>query len=57
MYSPLMYFWLILQIMVFYVMVAYGIALWGAYICWESEKEEEEIKVAMKEYVKEIEKN
>jgi hypothetical protein len=52
--APLMYFWLILNIVVFYIMVAYGISLWGAYICWESEKEEAEIKEAMEHYVKEI---
>ena len=49
-----MYFWLIVQIIVFYFIVAYGIALWGSYICWESEKEEKQIKVAMKKYMDKI---
>lgn len=39
--SPLLYFWVMLNIIMFYVLVAYGIALWGAFICWESEKDEE----------------
>ena len=38
--APLLYFWVLTNIVMFYVLVAYGIALWGAYICWESEKEE-----------------
>lgn len=33
-------------------MIAYGIALWGAYICWEAEKDEKKVKVALKKYRK-----
>jgi S-ribosylhomocysteine lyase LuxS involved in autoinducer biosynthesis len=36
------------------MMVGYGIALCGAYICWAAEQEEEEIKDAMKDYMKEL---
>ena len=35
--APLLFFWLVVQIIIFYVLVAYGIALWGAYICWAAE--------------------
>ena len=52
--APLLYFWLVVQIVIFYVMVAYGIALWGAYICWEAEKEEKETQKAVKKYMKEM---
>lgn len=42
------------NILEFYIVVAYGIALWGAYICWESEKEEIQLQQAMKKYMKKI---
>lgn len=54
MQSPLQYFWLIINIIIFYIFVAYGIALWGQYICWEAEKEEKEINKALKKYFKEV---
>ena len=38
--APVLYLWVAVNILIFYVLVAYGIALWGSYICWESEKEE-----------------
>eukprot|EP00349_Pseudokeronopsis_sp_Brazil_P000057 CAMPEP_0202956522 /NCGR_PEP_ID=MMETSP1396-20130829/1023_1 /ASSEMBLY_ACC=CAM_ASM_000872 /TAXON_ID= /ORGANISM="Pseudokeronopsis sp., Strain Brazil" /LENGTH=121 /DNA_ID=CAMNT_0049673581 /DNA_START=74 /DNA_END=439 /DNA_ORIENTATION=+ len=38
--SPLSFFWIAGQIFIFYVFVAYGIALWGAFICFQAEKEE-----------------
>ncbi len=52
--APLLYFWVMLNIVMFYMLVAYGIALWGAYICWESEKEEKELQAAMKKYMKKM---
>ena len=33
--SPLFYYFLMINILLFYVFVAYGLSLWGAYICWE----------------------
>ena len=33
--SPLLYYWLIVNILLFYLFIAYGLSLWGAYICWE----------------------
>ena len=32
--APLLYYWLFLNISLFYVLIAYGLSLWGAYICW-----------------------
>ena len=32
--------------------MAYGLSLWGAYICWEQEEEENVTKAAMEEYLK-----
>jgi hypothetical protein len=42
--------------MIFYVLVAYGIALWGAYICWAAEQEEAEEKKAIKRVLKNLAK-
>ena len=41
------YYWLGTNIALFYVFVAYGISLWGAYICWAQEEEENIAKEAM----------
>ena len=38
--TPLLYYWLVVNILLFYVFIAYGLSLWGAYICWEQEEEE-----------------
>lgn len=51
--TPVLYLWIAVNILIFYVIVAYGIALWGSYICWESEKEEKIVKESMKQYMKE----
>ena len=34
------YWWLALNIAIFYVFIAYGLSLWGAYLCWAQEEEE-----------------
>lgn len=49
---PLIYFWLVAQIMLFYFIVAYGLAMWGSYLCWYAEHKDEILKKKMKEYVK-----
>lgn len=28
------YWWLAFNIGLFYVLIAYGLSLWGAYLCW-----------------------
>ena len=38
--APTLYYWLFVNIILFYILVAYGLSLWGAYICWEVDEEE-----------------
>ena len=35
--APVLFFWLVVQIAIFYFIVAYGLAVWGSYICWQAE--------------------
>ena len=42
-----MYYWIFINIVLFYVLVAYGLSLWGAYICWEVDEEEKLIEAAL----------
>ena len=35
-----LYYWLATNIVLFYIFIAYGISLWGAYLCWAQEEEE-----------------
>ena len=42
-----LYWWLGLNIGAFYVLIAYGLALWGAYLCWAQQEEEELTKKAL----------
>ena len=48
--APVLYYWLFLNIIAFYILIAFGLSLWGAYICWEVDEEEAMIKKAMQEY-------
>ena len=32
--SVVLYWWLAINIGLFYVLIAYGLSLWGAYLCW-----------------------
>ena len=41
--APLLYYWLFLNIAMFYIMIAFGLSLWAAYICWEVDEEEKMI--------------
>lgn len=38
--APVLYYWLFTNICLFYMLIAYGLSLWGAYICWEVDEEE-----------------
>ena len=31
--------------------IAYGLSMWGAYICWEQEEEEKQTKAALQAYL------
>lgn len=41
------YWWLAFNIGMFYVLIAYGLSLWGAYLCWQQEEEETLAKEAL----------
>ena len=41
------YWWLALNVAIFYVFIAYGLSLWGAYLCWAQEEEEAIAQEAM----------
>ena len=43
------YWWLVLNIGLFYVLIAYGLSLWGAYLCWAQEEEEHLNEEALKQ--------
>ena len=42
------YWWLAINIGLYYVLIAYGLSLWGAYLCWAQQEEEELTKEALK---------
>ena len=45
--SVVLYWWLALNIGMFYVLISYGLSLWGAYLCWAQQEEEELTKNAL----------
>ena len=45
--AVVLYWWLALNIGLFYVLIAYGLSLWGAYLCWAQQEEEELTKAAL----------
>jgi hypothetical protein len=49
--APILYVWLAVQVGLFYFLVAYGLAAWGSYVCWDAEKEEALAKKAVSEYL------
>ena len=49
--APLLYYWIFINILCFYVLIAYGLSLWGAYICWEVDEEEKLIAEARARFV------
>jgi hypothetical protein len=38
--TPLYFYWLASQVVLFYLVVAWGLAAWGAYICWDAHRKE-----------------
>ena len=46
------WWWLIINVCLFYLMVVYGFATWGAYICGVQDVKEEIIQSAVDEYLK-----
>eukprot|EP00349_Pseudokeronopsis_sp_Brazil_P004399 CAMPEP_0202960142 /NCGR_PEP_ID=MMETSP1396-20130829/4290_1 /ASSEMBLY_ACC=CAM_ASM_000872 /TAXON_ID= /ORGANISM="Pseudokeronopsis sp., Strain Brazil" /LENGTH=122 /DNA_ID=CAMNT_0049679149 /DNA_START=267 /DNA_END=635 /DNA_ORIENTATION=- len=49
--STIMYFWLVINVVIFYLMVAFGVAKWGAYICWDAHMRDAYVKEAVKRYM------
>lgn len=48
---PVLYWWLITNIVVFYLIVTFGLASWGSYLCDVADAQEEIAKEAVKEYL------
>jgi len=48
--ATLMWSWLVIQIVLFYFIVAYGLAVWGSYICYTADQHEEEREEALRSY-------
>ena len=49
----MLYWWLVTNIIVFYFLVSFGLATWGAYLCKVADAQEEITKEAIKEYLEE----
>ena len=45
------YWWLIINITIFYLIVTFGLATWGAYLCMVADAQEEMTKQAVAEYL------
>ena len=50
--APVFYWWLIVQIVVFYLIVTFGLATWGSYLCQVADAQEELTKQAVEEYLR-----
>ena len=51
--APVLYWWLVVNIALFYFIVSFGLATWGAYLCKVADVQEEITKQAVEEYLKE----
>ena len=50
--APVYYWWLVANIVVFYLIVTFGLATWGAYLCQVADAQEEMTKQAVEEYLR-----
>ena len=50
---PLLYWWLVVNLALFYFIVSFGLATWGAYLCKVADAQEELTREAVKEYLEE----
>ncbi len=48
---PAMWYWLIINVVLFYLMVVFGMATWGSYLCRSADAKEEIINQAVEEYM------
>ena len=51
--TPLLYYWLLTQVIIFYLIVSFGLATWGSYLCASADLKEEVTKRAVEEYLAE----
>ena len=53
---PSLYWWLVTNIILFYLIVSFGLATWGAYLCKVADVQEEVTRKAVKEYLEETDR-
>ena len=53
---PVLYWWLVVNIILFYLIVSFGLATWGAYLCKVSAAQEDITQQAVNEYLAENKK-
>ena len=53
---PTLYWWLVTNIILFYLIVSFGLATWGAYLCKVADVQEEVTRKAVKEYLEETDR-
>ena len=46
--AVILFWWMAINIGCFYCLIAYGLSLWGAYLCWAQQEEEELVNEALK---------
>jgi hypothetical protein len=51
--SPLLYYYLLVNVIMFYLVVSFGLATWGSYLCAVADIKEEVTKAAIDEYLAE----
>ena len=51
---PALYWWLVVNIIVFYFIVSFGLATWGSYLCKVADVQEELTQKAVEEYLAEV---
>ena len=52
--AVVLYWWLAINIFLFYGLIAYGLSLWGAYLCWAQQEEEELTQEALEHKFKKM---
>jgi len=51
--APTLYWWLVVNVILFYLIVSFGLATWGSYLCKVADVQEQVTKEAVEEYLKE----
>ncbi len=54
--SSVLWWWLMTQVILFYVIVTFGLATWGSYLCAVADAQEEIARQAVDEYLQERKK-